>query len=159
MKKLNSVVYHKLLLQAQEAKTQNLTKLASGIISALGPVVEDEHVQYDRQQLQNEVYDGMWKLATHVIKYHDVDSADAGKIHDSLEALANKFIEELEQSLGVENVIAGPLEPILPGEKRVNAEYHIIKHEKNHSCPKCGKPYFCKDCGVCSECKFCTDPQ
>ena len=35
MKKLNLVPYHKLLLQAQEAKTQNLTKLASGIVNAL----------------------------------------------------------------------------------------------------------------------------
>ena len=47
-------------------------------------LVEYEHVQYDRQQLQSEVYEGMWKLATHVIKYYDVKSADAGKIHDKL---------------------------------------------------------------------------
>lgn len=117
MKKLNSVVYHKLLLQAQEAKTQNLTKLASGIVNALGPLVEDEHVQYDRQQLQSEVYEGMWKLATHVIKYYDVKSADAGKIHDSLESLADKFVAELEQSLGVEDVVDGPLEPKLFGQE------------------------------------------
>jgi hypothetical protein len=118
MRKLNSVVYHKLLIQANEAKTQNLTKLASGIVGALGPAIEDERVQYNYQQLQNEVYEGMWKLATHVIKYHDVESADAGKIHDRLEALADKFIEELEQSLGVEDVVAGPLEPALPGESK-----------------------------------------
>jgi hypothetical protein len=118
MKKLNSVIYNKLLLRAQEAKTQQLSKLASGIVSALGPIIEDERVQYDYQQLQSEIYEGMWKLATHVIKYHDVNSADAGKIHDSLESLADKFIEELEQSLGVEDVIAGPLEPNLPGESK-----------------------------------------
>lgn len=118
MKKLNSVVYHKLLIQANEAKTQQLTKLSSGIVGALGPVVEDERVQYDYQQLQNEVYEGMWRLATHVIKYHDVKSADAGKIHDRLEVLADKFIEELEQSLGVEDVVAGPLEPLLFGESK-----------------------------------------
>lgn len=118
MKKLNSVIYNKLLLQSQEAKTQDLTKLASGIIGALGPVVEDERVQYSHQQLQNEIYDGMWKLATHVIKYHDVESADVSKIHDRLEALADRFIEELEQSLGVDDVIVGALEPKLPGESK-----------------------------------------
>jgi hypothetical protein len=118
MKKLNSVVYHKLLLQAQEAKTQNFTKLASGIVNALGPLVEDEHVQYNRQQLHDEIYEGMWKLATHVIKYYDVESADAGKIHDRLEALADKFVEELEHSLSVEDVVDGPLEPKLPGESK-----------------------------------------
>lgn len=117
MRKLNSIIYNKLLLQSQEAKAQNLTKLASGVISALGPVVEDEHVQYGHQQLQDEIYDGLWKLATHVIKYHDVESADASKIHDRLEALADKFIEEIEQSLDVEGVVAGPLEPKLFGQK------------------------------------------
>lgn len=121
MRKLNSVIYQKLLIQANEAKTQQLTKLAFGIVGALGPMAEDEHVQYEYKQLQNEVYEGMWRLATHVIKYHDVESADAGKIHDRLEVLADKFIEELEQSLGVEDVIAGPLEPKLFGEKRAVA--------------------------------------
>lgn len=118
MRKLNSTVYHKLLIQAHEAKAHNLTKLAYGIMNAVGPIPEDEHVQYDRQQLHDEVYEGMWKLATHVIKYYDVGSADAGKIHDRLESLAEKFVEELEQSLGVEDVVAGPLEPNLPGETK-----------------------------------------
>lgn len=118
MKKLNSVVYHKLLLQAHEAKAQNLTKLASGIINAVGPIPEDEQVKYNQQQLHDEIYEGMWRLATHVIKYYDVESADAGKIHDRLESLASKFVEELELSLGVEDVIAGPLEPGLPGETK-----------------------------------------
>lgn len=118
MRKINSTVYHKLLLQAREAKIQNLTKLASGIINAVGPMPEDEHVQYDRQQLHDEVYEGMWKLAINVIKYYDVKSADASKIHDRLEALADKFVEEVEQSLGVEDVVAGPLEPNLPGENK-----------------------------------------
>lgn len=116
MKKLNSIIYNKLFIQAQEAKTQGLDKLASGIMSALGPVPEDENVQYDFHQVKSEVYDGMWKLATHIIKYYDVESADAGKLHNSLEALADRFVEELEKSLGVEDVIVGPLEPALPGE-------------------------------------------
>lgn len=118
MKKLNSVIYHKLLLQSNEAKTQGMTKLASGIINALGPMTEDEQVQYNHAQLRDEVYSEMWKMATHVIKYYDVKSADASKIHDRLEALADRFIEELEQSLEVEDVVAGPLEAPLPGESK-----------------------------------------
>jgi hypothetical protein len=127
MKKLNSVVYHKLLLQAQEAKTQNLTKLASGILGAMAPIPEDERVQYDRQQLHNDIYDGLWKLASNVIKYYDVESADVSKIHDRLEALADKFVEEMEQSLGVEDVIAGPFEPALPGQINKVAALHRDK--------------------------------
>ena len=117
MKKLNSVVYHKLLLQAQEAKTQNLTKLASGIISAVGPIPEDEQVKYNYQQLHDEIYEGMWKLAINVIKYYDVNSADAQKIGERLETLSEKFIGEMKISLGTEDVIAGPLEPKLFGQE------------------------------------------
>lgn len=118
MKKLNEVIYHKLLIQAQEAKTQELTKLASAVMDALGPLTEDEDVKYGYQQMHEEIYEGMWKLATHVIKYYDVESADAGQIHDRLEALADRFIEELEQSLGVEEIGDGPLEPNIPSESK-----------------------------------------
>jgi hypothetical protein len=118
MKKVNSVIYNKLLLQAQEARNQKLNKLAAGIMNAIGPMPEDEVVSYSYQQLQNDVYEGMWKLATHVIKYYDVESADASKLHDSLETLAEKFVEELQRTLNTENIIAGPLEPILPGESK-----------------------------------------
>jgi hypothetical protein len=118
MKKLNAVVYHKLLLQAREAKTQEMDKLASAVVDALGPMTEDEPVEYNREQLKAELYNGMWKLATHVIKYHDVDSADIVKIHDRLESLADKFLDEVETSLGVDDVVAGPLESLLPGESK-----------------------------------------
>lgn len=127
MKKVNSVVYHKLLIQAAEAKTQHLEKLSAGILSAIGPVPEDEQVHYDYRQLQDEVYNEMWKIATHVIKYYDVGSADANKIHDRLESLADKFLEEVEQSLEVDNVIAGPLEPLLPGEYKTASRVHDNK--------------------------------
>jgi hypothetical protein len=118
MKKLNSVIYHKLLLQARAAQAQEMNKMASAIMSAIGPVTEDETVQYNREQLKTELYDGMWKLATHVIKYHDIQSADVIKLHDRLESLADRFLDELETSLDVEDVIAGPLESPLPGESK-----------------------------------------
>ena len=112
MKKLNSIIYHKLLLQANEAKFQGMTKLASGIVNALGPMTEEEQIEYHYAQLREEVYHELWKVATHVIKYYDVSSADAIQLHDRLEVLADKFLQELEQSLGVEEVAAGPLEKL-----------------------------------------------
>jgi hypothetical protein len=159
MKKLNSVIYNKLLLQAKEAKSQEMTKLSSAVMSALGPMPEDEPVEYNYQQLKGELYDGMWKLATHVIKYYDVKSADVNQIHDRLETLADQFLEELETSLGVEDVVAGPLESPLPGERTITAQYHVIKHKKDNSCPKCEQKAFCQDCGVCSDCSFTTTPR
>lgn|SRR5574339_257878 len=118
MKKLNSVVYHKLLLQAEEAKEQKLTKLASGIMNALGPYPEDETVEYAYGQLNEDVHQEMWKLATHVIQYYGIESVDAQKLDEVLESLANKFVNELESSLGVESVVKGPFEPKVPGESK-----------------------------------------
>lgn len=116
MKKLNKVMYGKLYLQAEEAKVQDLTKLASGIFNAIGPTPEDEQITYDYAQLQEDVYQGMWKIATDVLKYHNLESADAEKIHEKLESLASHFVEELESALDVANETVGPLETKLPGE-------------------------------------------
>lgn len=116
MRKLNSVVYEKLLLQAEEAKDRDMTKLASGVVNALGAMPEDEIVTYNFNELQNEVYDGLWKMAACVIKYHDLQSVDAEKVHDVLESFASKLIEEVEQSLSVDNTQIGVLESIVPGE-------------------------------------------
>jgi hypothetical protein len=116
MKKLNSVVYHKLLLQAEEAKNQDMVKLASGVLGALGPVPEEEQVSYNIEELHQDVYQGLWKLATCVLKYHDVNSASVEKINQVLETTASKLIEEVETSIGVDNTEVGPLEDKLAGQ-------------------------------------------
>ena len=116
MKKLNEIVYNKLLLQAEEAKEQGFVKLASGVFGSLGPVPEDEACKYNSEQLGEDVYNGLWKLAACVIKYHDTDSVDAQKVHEVLEMLASKLIEQIETSLGIDNAKVGPLEEKIPGE-------------------------------------------
>ena len=116
MQKLNSIVYHKLLLQAEEAKDQKMIKLASAILNTLGPLPEDERCTYNFQELQEDVYQGLWKLAACVIKYHDSQSVDASKVHEVLESLASKLIDEVETSLNIDNTQVGPLEEKTPGE-------------------------------------------
>ena len=118
MKKLNSVVYNKLLLQAEEAKDREMVKLASALMNTMGPMPEDEQVIYNFSELQTDVYQGLWKLAACIIKYHDLESVDAEKVHEVLEALATKVIEEVEQSLSVDNTHVGPLEDKVPGENK-----------------------------------------
>ena len=56
------------------------------------------------------------KLAANVIKYHDVESADVEKVHTVLVSLAEKVIEEVEQSLGIDDTQIGPLEEKILGE-------------------------------------------
>jgi hypothetical protein len=118
MKKLNSTVYQKLFLQAEEAKDRNMTKLASAIFVAIGPVPEDENNNYNFNELQNDVYQGLWKLAMCVAKYHDLQSVDAEKVHTALESLSSDLIEDVERSLHVDNTAVGPLETKVPGETK-----------------------------------------
>lgn len=118
MKKLNSVVYNKLLLQGEEAREQKLTKLASGVLGALSPSPEEELVTYANEEMNDDVHRGLWRLATCVLKYHDISSVDAEKLNQVIESFASKFVDEVEVSLGIEGSRIGPLEPKLPGESK-----------------------------------------
>lgn len=115
MKKLNSVIYEKMILQAEEAKEQNMTKLATAILGSLTSSPEDEIITYSSGELNNDIYKGLWKLSANVIKYHDLQSVDVEKINETIEILAEKFIENLEISLGVEKGTIGAIEGKLPG--------------------------------------------
>lgn len=118
MRKLNDVVYNKMILQAEEARSQNMERLAKGVYGSLTPSPEDDsNITYGSYDMNDDVYSGLWKLATCVIKYHNVESADVEKVNEAIEALASKFISEIENSLGVEPKIVGPLEPKLLGQK------------------------------------------
>ena len=116
MKKLNNVIYNKLILQAKEAEEQGLTKLAFGVLNSIGSVPEDENHNYNYDQLQDDIYNGLWKLANCVIKYHDLNSADVIRINQTLESLAEKVIEEVEHSLNIDYSTVGPNEDKVPGQ-------------------------------------------
>ena len=118
MKKLNQVVYEKLILQAEEAKEQNMTKLASAILGSLTSAPESEKVLYSISDLNNDVYHDLWKVATNVLKYYDLESVDSEKVNEVIESLATKFVSELEHALVIPEGTIGPLEPKLPGESK-----------------------------------------
>lgn len=115
---MNDIVFNKLLLQAEEAKDQGMVKLASGILSAFDMLPEKEASnEYSYEELNSDIYNGLWKLATNVIKYHDVNSADIEKINYIIESLASKFVENIETSIKIESGSLGPFEPKIIGEK------------------------------------------
>ncbi len=74
------------------------------------PVPEDEEVKYSHADLESDIYEGLWKLATHIIKYRDVNSVDAEKLNLVIESLAQQVIEEMDE------VVVPDGEPKLPGE-------------------------------------------
>lgn len=116
MKKVNELIYNKLLLQANEAKDIGLKKLGSAVLNSIGPLPEDEFHTYDLNELKDDIYDGMWKLALNVLKYHNVDSVNIEKIDKVVDSFVSKFIEQIELSINIDNSDIGPLESELPGE-------------------------------------------
>lgn len=116
MKQLNETIYNKLLVSAEEARDQGMQKLASGVLGALTDNPELNKEKYSSGQLETDVYEGLWKLATNVVKYHEIESADIEKINEVIETLAGKFVEQIERSVGIEPGTMGKAEPPVWGE-------------------------------------------
>lgn len=116
--KMNKTIYNKLLLQAEEAKEQGMTKLAGSILDAIGPCPADESEEYSYAKLQEDIHKDMWKIATRLMAYYDVESANVEKIDQTIASWASNMIDDLEITLDVDSVVKGPTEPKVPGEDK-----------------------------------------
>lgn len=98
MRKINKIIYNKLLLQAEEAHEFGMTKLASGILTALEDGASDKNTseKYSYSELKDDLYKEMWKLVSKVISHHNTESLDAEKVSDLIDNMSEQFIEELE---------------------------------------------------------------
>ena len=116
MKKLGNIAYNKLLLQGEEAKERGMEKLANSIFNAIGPTPRDkEDFIYSKNDLETDIKNNLWKTATNVIAYYDVNSIDAEKVNDIIEVFAKEFIDQLKAKLKVQEEV-GKFEPPLPGQ-------------------------------------------
>ena len=118
--KLNKIIYNKLVLQAEEAKNTNLTKLASGVLGGVGsfPRNESELFTYSENEYSSDVYNTLWKVALSSIKYYDLKSVDIQKIDDILIVIAEKIMQDLEDQLSNDcHSVVGPIEPKVFGQK------------------------------------------
>lgn len=116
MKKIGSVLYHKLMLQAEEAEYQKMEKLSFHIKEALGSEFSDEMKVYAQDELENDIHQGLWKLATCVLRYYNSTSVDAEKLDSVIESMASKLIEEIEFVIDTHPVNTN--ESALPGETK-----------------------------------------
>lgn len=115
MKKLNEVIYNKIVIQANEAKELGFEKLAEEVLSVVGPVPREEEISYSLKELEANVKNNLWKIALEYINYHDLNSVDIQKVDAVLNALVPKVAHAIEQ--GIEADGFGPLEPKLFGQK------------------------------------------
>ncbi len=111
---LNEVLKNKLLLQAEEAQEQGMTKLGQAIVNAVDQSSIDE--KYSYSQMSDEIHSDLWKVAARLMKYYNLYSVNAEQIDKVVLAWSNKLVEDLELSLGVDEVIGSSTDVKLPGE-------------------------------------------
>lgn len=116
MKKLNKDIYNKLYLQAQEASDQDLKKLARAILFSIGSVYTDKSEKYNIEELDENVFNNLFKLSLEVVKYYDIKEVDTQQLEELIEELSEDFIEKIKDKLKVDEVISDNDEPLL-GEK------------------------------------------
>lgn len=111
---LNEVLKNKLFLQAEEAKEQGMTKLGQAIMDAVDEAPAEE--KYSYSQMNDEIHSDLWKIATRLLKYYNLQSVNAEQLDKVVVAWSDKLVEDLELSLGVDEVISNPNDVKLPGE-------------------------------------------
>lgn len=118
MKKIGTVLYNKLLLQAQEAKDQGLTVLSERILEAIGPQPDDSPAPYSHVELKEDIHRDLWKIASKLFVFYNLASVDALAVDRDIINWTSKTLDELEKTLGVDKVVKGSNEPDLPGEDK-----------------------------------------
>lgn len=120
MVKLNKITQARLMLEAEEAEERGLNKLSEAVVHLLKVAKEkkseENEEEYSYDDMNKEIYQSFWELASCVAKYYDIQDFSAEKLNPVIESIADEFVEEIERVLGVDEII-GPLEPKTPGEK------------------------------------------
>lgn len=125
--KLNAIIYNKLVLQAEEAQDRGMVKLADAIYEAIHPISKEDfdnndtqlnEEEYSYNELQDDIYKDLWRVASRLMYYYGVNSVDVLKIDAAVSNWTNKTLNELENTLEVDEKVGGPLEPRLPGENK-----------------------------------------
>lgn len=116
MVKLKTAIFNKLMAQAEEAHERGLVKLAEDIKQAIGTEPIEEPIEYSYIQLHDDVRQDLWKLATRLMVYYDLESVDADKLQYTILNATAQIVNDLEESLSVDEIVIGPLEPSVLGE-------------------------------------------
>lgn len=106
-------IHDKLLFQAEEAKDLGLLKLASVINNS---IPENFPEQYSYSELKEDIHEELWKIATKLITYYNLNNVDALNLDKTLVLHANNILNDLESVLEVD--IISPYEPKVPGENK-----------------------------------------
>jgi hypothetical protein len=96
---MKTIIFNKLLLQAEEAKLQGFDKLASGIYKAIESGPDDTDIEYSDEDLHKDVYKSLWKLVDNVVEHCKSESVDSEKLDKLIDVFASDFIEMITSAI------------------------------------------------------------
>ena len=110
---MNETLYERLKATAEEAQEQGLTKLARAIEESLP---QEKKSSYSYEELQDDVHRDLWKIASKLMVYYDLERVHPEHLDKSLISWATRLIDDIEKTLDV-NPLKNPLEDKVVGEK------------------------------------------
>ena len=112
-------IQEKIILQMMEAQDLGMTKLAENVKYMITEGhLDAEPKEYSYVQLKDGIKKSLWKTATLVMVYHNVDSLDVKKFDEEIDMLAEKYVCDIEKALGKKASDIGPFEPKVPGQTK-----------------------------------------
>lgn len=110
-----SIKVDRLKAQAEEARELGLVKLADCVNEVI-PELTKEVTEYDFDEVKASVEKLLWKSATQVINYHNVNDTDICKVQRVIDHLVPIVIRELESSIDRKAKL-GPFESKIIGQE------------------------------------------
>lgn len=112
---MDGVLKEKLMLQAEEAELQGMTKLATCISNAVSEEEGRELKSYSYKQLEEDIQKDVWKSAIKILSYYNPESIDASRLDEYITACAQTILDTIEENLDLSN-IRSRTETKVPGE-------------------------------------------
>ena len=130
MRTINENLRDRLVAQAEEAEVQGLTKVAEQLTSQIEKSdvrSSEEFYSYAESDLNSDIESTLWTAAIRVADFHN-QSIDANDVEKSVKALAEDFIRDLRNKIGIQDGV-GAYEPTLPGEEKEHISIELKEDE------------------------------
>jgi len=126
MRTITENQFNRLVIQAEEAEKQKLTKIATNLTKQVEKVSvrpDDASYIYAQSSLSEDVEVSLWDAAIRISDFHNA-SVDAVEMQGLIETFAKALIKEIEIKANCEHGV-GAYEPSVPGEDRETVAIEI----------------------------------
>jgi len=118
---INSSLFEKISMQAEEAELLGLEKIARSLSAQLEKFSDkirkdDEFYSYAKDELKEDVEGCLWDAAMRVADFYNVAPGEQ-KIQELIDEMSEWFINAMESTLNISDGV-GAYEPTLPGEEK-----------------------------------------